>query len=503
MNCFSSFLPIVLTAVIPASMAALHASERPNVVLFLVDDMGWMDCGAYGSRYYETPNIDKLAGRSMRFTHAYAQPLCSPTRASLLSGQYPSRHGVTSAGGHVAPQAEGHDFLKDSAPPEVPMLMPESKHYLDPAQVTLAEALKGAGYRTAHIGKWHIGRNEPHWPERQGFDVAWHCHPDAGPPGDYFSPYLVKPNPVTNPKFKLGTITDGPKGEYIVDRQADEAARFIAENKSGPFFLNLWCYGVHGPWGNKTEYTAAFANKKDPTGRQKNPIMASMLKSVDECLGRILDELEKQGIADNTVVIFMSDNGGNTISNPMSKGPMQLREDWRKWAGKQPPTNNAPLRDGKGTLYEGGIRVPLMWAWAGKIAPGGTSETIVGSIDIYPTLLDLLEISKPEKQHFDGVSYAKVLKGEGTLERDAYFTYFPHGKKAGVTVHSGDFKLILRFGNPDTNELYNLHEDIGEDTDLAAKMPDKVRKLNALIDGFLKETGATYPRPNPAFKPEN
>ena len=208
---------------------ALRAADHPNVVIFLVDDMGWMDSGAYGAKYYETPNIDRLAKRSMRFTNAYAQPLCSPTRASLLSGQYPSRHGITGASGHVAPQPEGYVFLKDTAPPDVPMLLPESKHYLEPAHITLAETLKGAGYRTAHIGKWHLGRTEPHWPEKQGFDVAFHSHPDPGPPS-YFSPYLVKPHPVENPKFKLGTITDGPKGEYIVDRQAAEAAKFIAEN---------------------------------------------------------------------------------------------------------------------------------------------------------------------------------------------------------------------------------------------------------------------------------
>ena len=493
---------IFTSSLLLALPTALRATDHPNVVFFLVDDMGWMDSVVYGSKYYETPNIDRLANRAMRFTNAYAQPLCSPTRASLLTGQYSARHGITSATGHVAPQPEGHVFLKDTAPPDVPMLMPESKNYLDASQITLAETLKGAGYRTAHIGKWHIGRTQPHWPEQQGFDVAFHSHPDAGPP-NYFSPYLVLPKAGNNPKVKLGTITDGPKGEYIVDRQAAEAAKFIAENKGGPFFLNLWCYGVHGPWGNKTEYTQAFMEKKDPTGRQGNPIMASMLRSVDECLGRILDELETQGIAENTLIIFMSDNGGNTHSNPMSEGPIPYREDWRKWAGKQPPTNNAPLRDGKGTLYEGGIRVPLMWAWAGKIVPGSTSEAIVGAIDVYPTVLDLLGIAKPEKQHIDGVSYAKVVKGEGKLERTAYFTYFPHGKKPGVTVHSGDFKLIRWFENPNTHELYNLREDISETTDLAAMMPDKVKELDTLIDGFLKDTGATYPRPNPAYKPDN
>jgi len=485
-------------------LAALYSVERPNVVFFLADDMGWMDSGVYGSKYYETPNIDRLAKRGMRFTQAYAQPLCSPTRASLLTGQYPARHGIIGAHGHLAPQPEGHVFFKDLAPPSEPMLKPEGKTYLEPAQITLAETLKGAGYRTAHIGKWHLGLTQPHWPEQQGFDVAWHCHPDAGPPGNYFSPYLVLPKPVQNPKFKLGTITDGPTGEYIVDRQAAEAVKFIASSKGKPFFLNLWCYGVHGPWGHKPEYTQAFMDKKDPTGRQGNPLMASMLKSVDECLGRILDELEKQGIADNTLIIFNSDNGGNTHSNPAALGAIPAREDWKKWARGLRPTSNTPLRDGKGTLYEGGTRVPLMWSWAGKIAPGSTSEVVVGAIDLYPTLIDLLGIAKPEKQHFDGISYAKVLRGEGPLDRAAYFTYFPYAgphKAGGVTARSGDLKLFRWFGNPNTHELYNLRDDLSEAHDLAAKMPDKVKALDALIDGFLKETGAAYPRPNPAYEP--
>jgi len=487
-----------------ALCSTLNAASQPNVVLFLVDDMGWMDSGVYGSKYYETPNIDHFATRAMRFTNAYSQPLCSPTRASLLTGQYTARHGITTASGHQPPQPAGHVFLKESAPPNTPMLLPESKNYLEPAQITLAEALKQNGYRTAHIGKWHLGLTQPHWPEQQGFDVAFHCHPDPGPPGEYFSPYGVKPDGVANAKNKIGTITDGPAGEYIVDRQAAEAAKFIRESKGGPFFLNLWCYGVHGPWGHKEEYTKAFMEKKDPTGRQGNPIMASMLKSVDECFGRILDELEKQGLTGNTLIIFTSDNGGNTHSNITTEGKKAANEDWTKWAGNQPPTMNTPLRDGKGTLYEGGTRVPLMWAWAGKIAPGSNSEAIVGPIDVYPTVIDLLGIAKPEKQTFDGVSYAQVLKGEGELKRAAYFNYHPHAganKAGGVWTRSGDFKLLRWFGNPSTHELYNLKEDIGEANDLADKMPDKVKELDALIDGFLKDTGAMHPRPNPAYKP--
>ncbi len=477
---------------------------QPNVILFLVDDMGWMDCGVYGSQYYETPNMDRFAKTAMRFTNAYSQPLCSPTRASLLTGQYSARHKITSATGHQLPQAAGHVFLPETAAPTQPMLTPESKNYLEPSQITLAETLKGAGYRTAHIGKWHLGLTQPHWPEQQGFDVAFHCHPDPGPPGNYFSPYGVTAEGNPGGKNKVGTITDGTVGEYIVDRQAAEAVKFIQSSKGGPFFLNLWCYGVHGPWGHKEEYTKAFMAKKDPSGRQGNPIMASMLKSVDECFGRILDEIKKQGLANNTIVIFTSDNGGNQHSNITTEGKKSANEDWQKWAGTQPPTMNTPLRDGKGTLYEGGTRVPMMWSWAGKIAPGSTSEAVVGPIDVYPTVIDLLGIEKQEQQKFDGVSYAKVLQSEGDLKRTAYFNYHPHAganRAGGVWVRNGDFKLLRWFGNPNTHELYNLKEDIGEANDLTAKMPDKVKELDALIDGFLQDTGATYPRPNPAYKP--
>jgi arylsulfatase A-like enzyme len=487
-----------------ALCSSLSAAAQPNVVLFLVDDMGWMDCGAYGSKYYETPNIDRFATRAMRFTNAYSQPLCSPTRASILTGQYTARHGITSATGHQPPQAADHEFLPETAPPNAPMLLPESKNYLEPSQITLAEVLKQNGYRTAHIGKWHLGLTQPHWPEQQGFDVAFHCHPDPGPPGEYFSPYGVVPEGKPGGKNRVGTITDGPAGEYIVDRQAAEAAKFIRESKGGPFFLNLWCYGVHGPWGHKEEYTKYFAAKKDPTGRQGNPIMASMLKSVDECFGRILAELDQNGLTENTIILFYSDNGGNTHSNVTTEGKKAASEAWTKWAGNQPPTMNTPLREGKGTLYEGGTRVPMMWSWSGKIAPGSTSEAVVGPIDVYPTVIDLLGIAKPEKQVFDGISYAKVLKGEGPLNRTAYFNYHPHAganRAGGVWVRSGDFKLLRWFGNPSTHELYNLKDDLSESKDLATAMPDKVKELDALIDTFLKDTGATFPRPNPAYKP--
>ncbi|MGV3483047.1 MAG: sulfatase [Planctomycetaceae bacterium] len=493
------------------ALAADGRTPKPNVVLFLVDDMGWMDCGAYGSKYYETPHIDGFAKRAMRFTDAYSQPLCSPTRASLLTGQYSARHQITSATGHLPPQPAGHTFQAQTAAPNIPMLLPESKNYLEPSQITLAETLKTAGYRTAHIGKWHLGTTRPHWPEQQGFDVAFHCHPDPGPPGEYFSPYGVTTEGEPSGRNRVGTITDGPAGEYIVDRQAAEAIKFIRSQSDAPFFLNLWCYGVHGPWGHKEEYTKSFATKKDPTGRQGNPIMAWMLRSGDECFGTILSELDRQGIAENTIVIFASDNGGNThsnVSDPAKPGAAKNKgkvpESWQKWAGNQPPTMNTPLRDGKGTLYEGGTRTPLMWAWPAHIEPGSTRDSIVGPIDLYPTLIDLLDIAKPEQQTFDGQSYAQILRGDGEFARTAYFNYHPHAganRAGGVSVRSGEFKLLRWFGNPDTYELYHLRDDISESNNLADEMPDKVAQLRGLIDRFLIDTGATFPRPNPAYVP--
>ncbi len=510
---FMAIVTLVLGLLCNSRAAEIQDAERsrPNVILFLADDMGWMDSGVYGSRYYETPNIDRFAQRSMRFTNAYSQPLCSPTRASLLTGQYSARHRITSATGHMPPQLPDHIFLQPSGPATQPMLLPESKNYLEPSQITLAETLKGAGYRTAHIGKWHLGLTTPHWPESQGFDVTFHCHPDPGPPGAYFSPYHVAPNGNPTGNQRVGNITDGAPGEYIVDRQATEAVNFIQANRDAPFFLNLWCYGVHGPWGHKLDYTRRFQSKKDPTGRQGNPIMASMLQSVDECFGRILAELDRLQLADKTIIIFTSDNGGNVHSNVPgtaktakgAKAQQSLLADWRQWAGDLPPTNNFPLRDGKGTLYEGGTRVPLMWSWANKITPGSISEQVVGPIDIYPTLLKLLDIEKPARQHFDGADYSQVLFANTALERRAYFNYHPHAgqnRAGGVWVRSGDFKLLRWFGNPPSSELYNLRTDIGESHNLLADMPEKVAELNSLIDGFLRETNATFPRANPQYQ---
>ena len=488
-------------------LCSAHGAAKPNVILFLVDDMGWMDCGAYGSKYYETPNIDRLAKRAMRFTDAYAMPLCSPTRASILSGKYPSRHGVLTASGHQPPQEPGFQFLPDQAPANRSLISPIGKNYLEPAEYTLAEALRDAGWRTAHVGKWHLGLTEPHWPDKQGFDVAVHAHPDPGPPS-YFSPY----------GFKVQSYSNGPPGEYITDRLTDEAIQFMQENRDRPFLLHLWHHGVHGPWGHKEEYTKAFASKKDPRSRQGNPIMASMLKSVDESLGRMLHTLDELKLTDKTIFIFFSDNGGNRHSNTpedrktaaKKANPRRSKqlEDWRKWAGDLPPTNNEPLRDGKGTLYEGGTRVPLMVMWPGTIPQATESRAVVHAVDLYPTILDLVGVRSNPVQVLDGVSFASVLRDpKAKLPRDAVFNYFPitnPRKPGGVWVRQGDWKLIRWFEStpnyPSLHELYNLRDDLGESKNLALQMPEKVQAMDQLIAKFLKDTGALVPKPNPSYK---
>ena len=488
--------------------------QRPNIVLFLVDDMGWMDCTPYGSRYYETPQMDRLAAHAMRFTDACALPLCSPTRASILTGQYSSRHGVTSASGHRPAAPPDAPPYPERAAPNRRLLYAESRNFLDPGLVTVAEVLRDAGYRTGHFGKWHLGLMPEHWPERQGFETTWHCAPDPGPPS-YFSPYGVHAEGRPSAQHKVGNITDGPKGEYIADRLTDEAIKFIEAHKDEPFYLNLWHYSVHGPWRHKEAYTAEFADESDPRGEQRNPVMASMLRSVDESLGRIMAKLDELGLTDNTLFIFYSDNGGNTHScreddrrfanvKP-GHALFETVQSYRKWAGFEAPTNNAPLREGKGRIYEGGQRVPLMVRWPGHIAPGSTSNAVVGAIDLYPTMLDAAGLAKPAGHIVDGVSLLPVLNQTGGIERDAYFTWFPHLIPA-VSVRQGAWKLIRRFeahpDYPETRELYNLKEDIGETVNLAAQMPDKVKELDALIDGFVKDTGALYPKPNPAYDPK-
>ena len=486
---------------------ALGAERPPNVVFFMVDDMGWMDSTVYGSRYYETPNMERLAERGMVFTDAYAaNPLCSPTRASIMTGKYPARLRLTTPSGHLPPLVD-EPLIPAEGPPDRKMLIPRSKRFLPVEEYTIAEALRDAGYATAHVGKWHLGLNPEHWPEAQGFEVSFHGAPDPGP-RSYFSPY----------QFRAGTVTDGPEGEYITDRVTDEAIRFIQSNRDRPFFLNLWQYGVHGPWGHKEEITRKYAEKKDPRGKQANPIMASMLQSVDESLGRLMDKLDELGLTEKTVFIFFSDNGGNVHSNtkedtkaaPKNSPRWATQQDWRRWADYLPPTNNAPLRGGKAMIYEGGSREPMLVAWPGVVRPGSRCSEVVSSVDFYPTLLEIAGLEPKSGQILDGESIVPLLKQTGKPKREAIFCHFPHGlgriNAPSTYVRKGPWKLI-RFYEPNEYfpneyELYNLDEDLSETNNLAERMPEKVRELDRLIDRFLEETDALVPVPNPKYDPQ-
>jgi arylsulfatase A-like enzyme len=482
------------------------AAKKPNVIVFLVDDMGWMDSTPYGSQYYETPRMERFASQSMRFTDAYSCPICSPTRASILTGKYAARHRITVPCGHLPSQPPGYELMPKTASPKQATIQPRSKNYLDPSEYTLAEALRDAGYKTGHFGKWHLGLDEQYWPERQGFEVALHGTPDPGP-ASYFSPGYYRTSQ---------TFADGPPGEYITDRLTDETIKFIETNRDKPFFVNLWHHSVHGPWGFKKEYADKFVDRKDPRGFQGNPIMASMLQSVDESLGKILDKLDELKLADDTVVVFYSDNGGNDHSNTEDEAKSKNREAkqsemmaaWRKYAGNQPPTINTPLRSGKGWLYEGGTRVPCMVRWPKVVEAGTVEATPVACVDLYPTLLELAGIAPNPKQKVDGASLVPLLNKTGKLEREAIFNYYPHGsglKPPGVWVRAGDWKLIRWFETnrsfPDKFELYNLRDDIGEEKNLATAEPERVKHLDGLIDGFLKDTDALVPIPNPAYEP--
>ena len=456
-------------------------ADRPNVIIFLVDDMGWMDSSLYGSTFYKTPAMERLAKSSIRFTNAYsAAPLCSPSRASIMSGQYPVRHGMTSAIGHLAIAENDPLYDYEKVPDTSEFLLPASTKFLAPEQYTLGEAFRDAGYRTGFVGKWHMGLAPQFWPDKQGFEFTFHGSPDPGPPS-YFSPY----------KFRAGNITNGPEGEYITDRATDEALKFIHQPDKRPFFLCVWHWAVHSPWGAKPEMIEYFEKHPDPAGLQKSPIMAALLKSMDESLDRLLDDLEATGLDKNTIIIFTSDNGGVVKIN----------------IGDVPATNNSPLRRGKATVFEGGSRVPALFRWPGVTDAGGVSAAIISGVDFYPTLLDICRIPQNPEQIIDGVSIAPALRG-GALDRENIYCFFPHNfgadSPAAAWVRQGDWKLIEVFYVadvwPDKFLLYNLKDDISETVNLASQFPERVAIMSAALREHYKLSPVPL-IPNPAFAP--
>jgi arylsulfatase A-like enzyme len=488
------FLRVAGSAAALTAGAGLWAAEgvgakRPlNLVFILADDLGWRDTTLYGSTFYETPNLERLARRGMIFTQAYAaSPLCSPTRASILTGLWPARIGITAPVCHLKEELFAPS-VAEKAPAQRKVISTQSATRLKQEYVTLAETLQGAGYRTGHFGKWHLGP-EPYDPLHQGFDVDIPHYPGPGPAGSYVAPW----------KFPAALQFSGQPGEHIEDRMAREAVAFIGENKDRPFFLNYWCFSVHSPWDGKQELIDKYARKADPKSGQRHPVYGAMVQSMDEAVGALLDALDANGLADNTLIVFFSDNGGYAWE-------ARNRADL---AGV-PVTSNAPLRGGKATLYEGGTREPCIVVWPGQVAPGTKSDALIQSIDFCPTLLEMLALQPAPGQRFDGISIVPALRGQ-PLQREALFCYFPHeipgeiGTKPGVWVRQGDWKLIRHFFDGPTQthayELYNLKDDLSETTNLAAQEAERVKALDALIDGFLAETKPLLPRPNPAYDP--
>jgi arylsulfatase A-like enzyme len=455
------------------------APPRPNIVFILIDDMGWRDLGCYGSSFYETPNIDALARTGTRFTQAYAaSPVCSPTRASLMSGKHPARVGITQyIGGHSV------GSLND-----VPYF-----HGLPESEYSLARALRDGGYRTWHVGKWHLGGRR-HWPDRHGFDVNV-GGTEIGSPSTFFSPY------------DIATLPDGPDGECLTDRITDEAIQLISESDDRPFFLNLWHYAVHTPIEAPPGLVAKYRAKAAALGLdtdaivegelmaawhlhgervrrrtvQSDPVYAAMVENLDANVGRLVAALKSAGKLENTLIVFTSDNGGLSTSEGS-------------------PTCNAPLAEGKGWMEDGGVRVPFVVSWPGRV-PAQVSDLAFTSPDVYPTLLSAADLEHRPRQHVDGIDLWAAWSGrdDPPAER-ALFWHYPHysnqGGRPGASVRQGDLKLI-RWFEDGREALYDLAADIGEMNDLSAERPADKARLARLLDEWSRTIAATIPSPNP------
>jgi arylsulfatase A-like enzyme len=460
-----------------AVASGAQTGGKLNFVFILIDDLGWRDLGCYGSRFHETPHLDRLAAQGMRFTNAYAAaPLCSPTRASILTGKYPARLGFT----HIT--QFNRDYRPDAAEK---WLQPSTATELPLDEVTIPEALKTAGYVSACVGKWHLGA-EPYYPEMQGFDVNIGGGHIAMPTSFFYPQWKESPR---GPHSLWGGVPiEGRPGEYLTDRLRDDALKFIEQNRDRPFFLYLSHYTVHIPLEAKPELVPKYRAKTRVDDPQNNPDYAAMIESMDDSAGAVMRKLEELGIAERTVVIFFSDNGGvNTAGGR-----------------RAPCTSNAPLKSGKTTLYEGGIRVPLIVRWPGVVKPGATCDTPVISNDFYPTLLEMAGVGRDPGNPVDGVSLTPLLRQTGQWSRDALYWHYPHlgdnNFRPHGAVRSGNLKLI-EFLEDQRYELYDLGEDIGESRNLVAKMPDKARELAEKLRGWRKSVGTKSLVPNPEYKP--
>jgi arylsulfatase A-like enzyme len=472
------FLTNMLSCIVLAASCSVFAAQ-PNIVFFLTDDLGQRDLGCYGSTFYETPHLDRLASQGAKFTDAYAAcPVCSPTRASIMSGQWPQRTGITD---YIGAASKPEDWKRNTK------LLPAP--YVDRLALdapTLAKSLKNVGYVTFFAGKWHLGP-EGWWPENQGFDFNFGGIDRGGPYGGnkYFSPY-------GNPR-----LTDGPAGEHLPDRLATEASKFIEAHQDRPFFAYFSFYSVHTPLIARKDLQTKYEEKRkrlqlqERWGReherdvrlvQEHAVYAAMVEAMDLAVGKVLSKLDELGLSENTLVIFTSDNGGLSTS-----------EGW--------PTSNLPLRGGKGWMYEGGIREPLLVRWPAVIEAGRVIDRPVSSPDFFPTLLDATNTKPQLNQTLDGQSLLPLFKGESLPER-SLFWHYPHygnqGGAPGAAIRRGEWKLIEWFED-DRVELFNLAADLGEESNLSGKEPKLVAELRNELHAWQRDVGVKYAIPNPNY----
>jgi arylsulfatase A-like enzyme len=435
------------------------ASDKPNVIFIMADDLGYTDLACFGSKYYETPNIDKLAAQGMRLTSHHHCQNCQPTRAALMSGQYGARTGVYTVG--------GIDRFDWSTRPLRPV---DNVTELPLEKKTVAQAMKTAGYATGMFGKWHMGESGDHHPAKRGFDEA------VVSMGQHFD-------------FKTNPKTEYPQGQYLADFLTDKAVDFIQRHKDAPFFLYLPHFGVHSPYQAKPELIAKFKDKA-PVGGHHDPKYAAMIASVDESVGRVMATLDELKLAENTVLIFTSDNGG--VGGYTREGIKKSGDT----------TDNAPLRSGKGSLYEGGTRVPFIVRWPGVTQAASSCDVPTIHVDVFPTLAEIGQAPAPEGQLLDGESLAPLFRDPAArLKREAIYQHFPGYLGAGADtwrttpvglIQSGEWKL-MEFFEDGRLELYNLKGDIGESKNLATEMPDKAKELLAKMIAWRESVKAPMP----------
>jgi arylsulfatase A len=457
--------------------------ERPpNFVFFLVDDLGWSDVGCYGSDYYKTPNIDKLAEEGMLFTNAYSgSTVCSPSRASLLTGKYAGRLRIT----HAIPIL-GYKRIEEGR--GTPLKDADYVMNLPLEEITIAEALKTAGYATASFGKWHVSNEPEYYPEHQGFDINMGGS-NRGHTANYFYPYdgrwRMAPG---SPWIEWNTLPDGKPGEYLTERLTVEAIKFIENNKHNPFFLYFPHYAVHTPIQVKDEMLKKWEGKAvDSVKGHTHAGYAAMVESVDQSMGALMKKLDELDLTENTIVIFLSDNGGH---------------------GRF--TSNYPLRGNKGNFYEGGIRVPLVIKWPGVTKPATKSDVPVISNDFYPTMLEMAGLPLMPEQHLDGLSLAPILKQDGGLDREALYWHFPNYIGTGHPDPSGplgviryrDWKLIESFEDGSL-ELYDLKNDMREEKNLAESNPEMAKRLQKMMADWRISVDAQMPEVNPDYIPKS